>query len=101
MTQSHRIRVIGAAAVCATLVILACGKSGSSSGGGAGTGARDGGGGAVAKSSDGARATGKVTGLTYARGVVALERRDGLAALKGISTNGDLLLFAGGSGAIT
>jgi hypothetical protein len=62
--------------------MLACGKSGSSSGG-------------AAKSSDGARAKGSVTGLTYAPGVVALERRDGLAALQQISTSGDLLLFSG------
>jgi hypothetical protein len=64
------------------LMMLACGKSGSPSGG-------------SAKSSDGARATGSVTGLTYAPNVVTLERREGLAALKEISTNGDLLLFSG------
>jgi hypothetical protein len=82
MKTALRLRAIGVGAVCTTLVMFACGKSGSSSGG-------------AAKSSDGARAKGSVTGLTYAPSVVTLERRDGLAALKEISTNGDLLLFSG------
>jgi hypothetical protein len=81
MKTALRLRAFGAAATCAMLVMLACGKSGSSSG-------------AAAKSSDGARAKGSVTGLTYAPSVVTLERRDGLAALKEISTNGALLLFS-------
>ena len=100
MKKSVRVRAVAAAVVCATLAMFACSKSGSSngsgSGGAGGTGGRSNG----AKSSDGARATGSVTGLTLAPSVVAVERRDGLAALKGISTNGDLLLFAGGSSAI-
>ena len=82
MKTALRLRAIGVGAVCATLVMFACGKSGSSSSG-------------AAKSSDGARAKGSVTGLTYAPGVITLERRDGLGALKEISTNGDLLLFSG------
>ena len=85
MTTELRLRAIGAATLSVTLVMLACGKSGTT---GSGT---------SAKSSDGARAKGSVTGLTYAPGVVTLERRDGLAALKEISTSGDLLLFAGGN----
>ena len=63
-----RLKAISVATVSSALVMLACGKSGSPSGG-------------AAKSADGARATGSVTGLTYAPGVVTLERRDGLAAL--------------------
>jgi hypothetical protein len=82
MNTALRLRPIGVGAVCTTLVMFACGKSGSSSSG-------------AAKSSDGAQATGSVTGLTYAPGVVTVERRDGLGALKEISTNGDLLLFSG------
>jgi hypothetical protein len=82
MNTALRLRAIGVGAVCATLVMFACGKSGSSSG-------------STAKSSDGARAKGSITGLTYAPSVVTVERRDGLAALKEISTNGDLLLFSG------
>jgi hypothetical protein len=80
-------------AVCATMVMFACAK-GDSSGGGS---ARSSG---TPKSSDGAKATGSVTGLTYAPGVVAMERREGLGALKQISTNGDLLLFAGNNSTI-
>ena len=77
-----RARGIGLAAVCVLLVMLACGKADTSNG-------------SSAKSPDGARAKGSVTGLTYAPGVVTVERHDGLAALKEISTNGDLLLFSG------
>jgi hypothetical protein len=82
-----RLRAIGVAMLSVTLVMLACGKSGSTSGGGA-------------KRSDGAQARGSVTGLAYAPGVVTLERRDGLAALKEISKTGELLLFSGGNGTI-
>jgi hypothetical protein len=87
MMMEARLKAISVATVSSALVMLACGKSGSPSGG-------------AAKSADGARATGSVTGLTYAPGVVTLERRDGLAALKQISTSGDLLLFSGGNGTI-
>jgi hypothetical protein len=87
MKTEARFRAVGVAAVSVTLVMLACGKSGSS-------------GGSAAKSADGARATGSVTGLAYAPGVVTLERRDGLAALKEISTSGDLLLFSGSNSTI-
>jgi hypothetical protein len=82
MNVTLRLRVISVATMSITLVMLACGKSGTSGAG-------------KATSSDGARATGSITGLTYAPGVVTLERRDGLAALKQISTSGDLLLFSG------
>ena len=82
-----RFRAISVATVSVTLVMLACSKSGSSGGG-------------KAKSSDGARATGSVTGLTYAPGVVTLERHDGLAALKEISKSGDLLLFSASNSTI-
>src|SRR6476469_76979 len=81
MTSDSRLRAIGTAAVGATLVMFACGKSGSS--------------GAGAKSSDGAKATGSVSGLKYAPTVAVMEHGEGLAALKEISTNGSLLLFAG------
>jgi hypothetical protein len=81
------IRALGVIAMSATLVIFACGKSGPS-------------GGSNAKSSDGATAKGSVTGLAYAPTVAAMERKEGLAALKGISTNGDLFLFAGSNSTI-
>jgi hypothetical protein len=81
MRSVHRLRAIGIAVVSVTLGMFACGKGGSSGGG--------------AKSSDGAKATGSVTGLKYAPTVAVMERAEGLAALKEISTNGDLLLFAG------
>src|SRR6476661_3780457 len=87
MTTQVRLKAISVATLSVTLVMLACGKSGSSGGG-------------AAKSSDGARATGSITGLKYAPGVVTLERRDGLAALKEISTSGDLLLFSGSNSTI-
>ena len=86
MRSDFRLRAIGMTAVCATLVMFACGKSGSSGGG--------------AKSSDGAKATGKVSGLKYAPSVAVMEHGEGLAALKEISTNGDLLLFAGNNSTI-
>src|SRR5256885_16804953 len=82
MMTKVRARGIGLAAACVLLVMLACGKADTSNG-------------SSAKSPDGARAKGSVTGLTYAPGVVTVERHDGLAALKEISTNGDLLLFSG------
>jgi hypothetical protein len=84
-----RLRSLGAVAISATLVMFACGKSGSSSGSGS-----------SAKSSDGAKATGSVTGLTYAPAVTAMERKEGLGALTGMSTNGDLFLFAGSNATI-
>ena len=87
MKTEARFRAVGVAAASITLVMLACGKSGSSGGG-------------AAKSAGGARATGSVTGLAYAPGVVTLERRAGLAALKEISTSGDLLLFSGSNSTI-
>lgn len=87
MTTQVRLKAISVATLSVTLVMLACGRSGSSGGG-------------AAKSSDGARATGSITGLKYAPGVVTLERRDGLAALKEISTSGDLLLFSGSNSTI-
>jgi hypothetical protein len=82
-----RLRAISAATVSVALVMLACGKRESSGAGGS-------------KSSGSVRATGSVTGLAYAPGVVTLERRDGLGALKEISTSGDLLLFAGSNSTI-
>jgi len=88
-----RLRAISVAMVSATLVMLACSKSGLPEG-------KRGSPGGKAKSSDGARATGSVTGLAYAPGVVTLERRDGLGALKEISKSGDLLLFSGGNSSI-
>lgn len=99
MRSLPRLRAIGVIAICATLAMLACdksgpaNKSGSSNGGGASSSG-------TPKSSDGAKATGSVTGLTYAPAVVAMERGEGLDALKQISTNGDLLLFAGNNKAI-
>ena len=87
--MSHRVRALGILTISATLAIFACGKSGS-----------DGGAKRAATSSDGARATGSVTGLTYAPAVATLERKEGLGALKGISTNGDLLLFAANNSTI-
>lgn len=81
------LRALGVIAISTTLVILACGKSGSPSG-------------SNAKNSDGAKATGSVTGLKYSPTVVTMERKEGLAALKGMSTNGDLFLFAGNNSTI-
>ncbi len=94
MNTLFRIRPFAVTAVCAALVMLACSKS-TSSGGGAGAKSSS-----NVKATDGSKATGSVTGLTYAPTVVAMERRDGVAALKEISSNGDLLLFAGGNSSI-
>ena len=84
-----RLRSLSVVALSATLVMFACGKSGSSSGSAS-----------SAKSSDGAKATGSVTGLTYAPAVTTMERKEGLGALTGMSTNGDLFLFAGSNATI-
>jgi hypothetical protein len=92
MTMTARLRAISVAMLSGTLVMLACSKNGSPGGGSSASG--------KPKSSDGARATGSVTGLTYAPSVVTLERHDGLAALKEISTSGDLLLFSGSNSTI-
>jgi hypothetical protein len=88
-----RLRALGAFAISATLVMFACGKSAGD--GGAKSGATS-----APSSSGGEKATGTVTGLTYAPAVTTMERKDGLGALKGISTNGDLFLFAASNGTI-
>lgn len=88
MRWTLRRRAIVVLAMSTMLVTLACGKSGSSSGSS---------GGSNVKSSDGARATGSVTGLKYAPNVTVMEQRDGIAALKSISSDGSLLLFRGNS----
>ena len=87
MRSIIRPRVIGIAVAFAALVMFACGKGGSSV---KGATSSDG-----ARSSGGAKATGSVTGLKYAPTVAVMEHGEGLAALKEISTNGSLLLFAG------
>jgi len=93
MGTTIRLRAIGVIAASATMVMFACGK-GESSGSGDGKSA------STPKSSDGAKATGSVTGLTYAPGVVQMERREALASLKQISHTGALLLFAGNNSTI-
>lgn len=87
MTTTPRLKAVTISMLSVTLVILACSRSGPSGSG-------------AAKSADGARATGSATGVTYAPGVVTLERREGLAALKQISASGDLLLFSGSNSTI-
>jgi hypothetical protein len=77
------------------MVMFACSKG--ESGGSGGAGAK---GPSTAKSPDGAKATGSVTGLKYAPAVVQMERREGLASLKQISRTGALLLFAGNNSTI-
>ncbi|MBA2683771.1 MAG: hypothetical protein H0U66_04715 [Gemmatimonadaceae bacterium] len=81
--KTTRLRALSSVAVAASLTVFACGKSGSD------PGSKD-----AAQSGVGAKATGSVIGLTYAPEVATMERKDGLGALKGINSNGDLFLFA-------
>ncbi|MDQ2765861.1 MAG: hypothetical protein M3Y30_01780, partial [Gemmatimonadota bacterium] len=99
MRSTLRLRAIGVSAACVMLVMFACSKGDSARGGAgdSGSGAKSSG---AATSSDGARAKGSVTGLTYAPNVVQMEGREGLAALKQISKTGELLLFAGNNSTI-
>ncbi len=75
------MRTLGAIATSATMATFACSKADAPAG--------------SATSSNGTKATGSVEGLKYAPAVVAMDRKEGLAALKQISTSGALLLFAG------
>ncbi|MEP7087553.1 MAG: hypothetical protein ABI884_09470 [Gemmatimonadota bacterium] len=87
--KTIRLRALGVVALAASLTVFACGRSGS-----------DAGSKAAAQSGVGTKATGSVTGLTYAREVASMERKDELGALKGMSSNGDLFLFAKGNSTI-
>jgi hypothetical protein len=92
-----RLRTLGALAISTTLAMFACGKSGADGGG---KGAADTSGKSTASNANGAKATGSVTGLKFAPAVATMERKEWLGALKGISTNGDLFLFAANNSTI-
>jgi hypothetical protein len=93
MRSTLGVRLIGVSIACASMVMFACSKGDSSKSGAKSSGGATSSG--APKSSDGAKAKGSVTGLVLAPGVVQMEGREGLAALKQINKTGDLLLFDG------